>query len=163
MNYLQLEDYFLTRLHVDFSFPKEEEVHVEELSFDFDFDSLTHRDDPLRRMLTLRVRAGEQTENGEPVAHQLDCEINGQFQVPEEIPEDHREGLVCVNGVSILYSTLRGIIGNLSGSFPAGRLCLPTINPKELVENVVNAKTRENRVDPKPNKKATSSKKRIRK
>lgn len=141
MNFLQLEDYFLTRLHVDFSFPNGEEVHVEELSIDFDFDSLTHRDDPLRRMLTLRVRAGEQTSDGEPVAHQLECEINGHFRIPEEIPEDHREGLVCVNGVSILYSTLRGIIGNLSGSFPAGRLCLPTINPEDVVERAQKARS----------------------
>jgi preprotein translocase subunit SecB len=158
MNLLQLEDYFLSRLHVDFNFPTGAEVHVEELSIDFDYDSLTHKDDPLRRMLTLRIRAGERTKDGERVAHQLECDINGQFRIPEEIPEEQHEGLVCINGVSILYSTLRGIIGNLSGSFPAGRLCLPTINPQEVVERVQKAKASKVPKTAKPKKKAAKKK-----
>lgn len=158
MSFLQLEDYFLTRLHVDFNFPKETEVQVEELSIDFDFDSLTHQDDPLRRMLTLRVRAGEHAEDGEPVAHQLECEINGKFRIPEDIPEEHHEGVICINGVSILYSTLRGIIGNLSGSFPAGRLCLPTIDPKEVVMRVQKAKSKPATKKAKPVKKTAKKK-----
>ena len=140
MSFLQLEDYFLTRLHVDFSFSKEAEVHVERLSLDFDYDVLTHQDDPLRRMLTLRVSLGEVTEDGSKVAHQVECEINGQFRIPEDMEENQREGMIRVNGLSMLYSTLRGIIGNLSGSFPAGRFCLPAILPQEVVERVEETK-----------------------
>jgi preprotein translocase subunit SecB len=158
MSILQLEDYFLTRLHVDFNFPKEEEVHVEELSIDFDYESLTHQDDPLRRLLTLRIRAGELTGDGEQVAHQFECEINGQFRIPEHIPKEHHEGLVCINGTSILYSTLRGIIGNLSGSFPSGRLCLPTINPEEVVKRVQKAKSSAAKKKAKLKKKAVKRK-----
>ena len=158
MSILLLEDYFLTRLHVDFNFPKEKEVHVEELQIEFDYDSLTHEDDPLRRLLTLRIRAGELTQDGEQIAHQFECEINGQFHIPEEIPEEHREGLVCINGTSILYSTLRGIIGNLSGSFPAGRLCLPTINPEEVVKRIQKAKSSDAKKTAKPKKKAVKRK-----
>lgn len=156
MNILQLEDYFLTRLHVDFNFPKGKEVHVEELAIDFDYDSLTHEDDPLRRLLTLRIRAGELTEDGDRIAHQFECEINGQFRIPEDVPDEQHEGLVCINGISILYSTLRGIIGNLSGSFPAGRLCLPTINPKEVVKRVQKSKAAKKKA--KPKKKAVKRK-----
>ena len=158
MSILLLEDYFLTRLHVDFNFPKEKEVHVEELQIEFDYDSLTHEDDPLRRLLTLRIRAGELTQDGEQIAHQFECEINGQFRIPEEISEERHEGLICVNGVSILYSTLRGIIGNLSGSFPAGRLCLPTINPQEVVKRIQKAKSSDAKKTAKPKKKAFKKK-----
>ena len=158
MSFLQLEDYFLTRLHVDFHFPKKTEVQVEELSVDFDYDSLTHQDDPLRRMLTLRIRAGERSKGGEEIAHQVDCEINGQFRIPEDVPKEHHEGLVCINGLSILYSTLRGIIGNLSGSFPSGRLCLPTINPGDVVKRVQKAKSKAAKKTAKPRKKAVKKK-----
>lgn len=154
MKILQLEDYFLTRLHVDFSFPKDSEAHVEEISLNFDYDSLTHSDDPLRRLLVLRVRFGELTKDGEQVARQFDCEINGRFRIPEDIPEQKREGLVCVNGLSILYSTLRGIIGSLSGSFPASRLCLPTILPQEVVKRIQENKFAEKKKAVKPKKKA---------
>lgn len=132
----QLEDYFLTRLNVKFIFHDEVEVEAESVSLEFDYDVLTHPDDPLRRILTLRVGVSQVAEDDSKMAYQVECEINGQFRIPEEIKKDQREGLLRINGVSILYSTLRGIIGNLSGSFPEGRLCLPTILPQDVVKHV---------------------------
>ncbi len=140
MNFLQLEDYFLTRLNVDFIFPNDTEVEAESVSLDFDYDVLTHQDDSLRRMLTLRVGVSQVAKDDSKIAYQVECEINGQFRIPEEIKKDQREGILRINGVSILYSTLRGIIGNLSGSFPEGRLCLPTILPQDVVKHVEKSK-----------------------
>ena len=138
---LELEDYFLTRLNVDFIFPDEVEVEAESVSLEFDYDVLTHPDDPLRRILTLRVGVSQVAEDDSKMAYQVECEINGQFRFPEEFKKDQREGMLRINGVSILYSTLRGIIGNLSGSFPEGRLCLPTILPQDVVKHVEEGKT----------------------
>lgn len=154
MNFLQLEDYFLTRLNVDFNFPNDAEVQVEQVSLDFDYDVLTHQDDPLRRMLTLKVGVSEVAKDGSKVGHQVECEIHGQFRIPEDIKQDQREGILRINGVSILYSTLRGIIGNLSGSFPAGRLCLPTILPQDVVEHIEKSKANVELDTAKPKKKA---------
>ena len=157
MNFLQLEDYFLTRLKVDFNFPNDAEVRVEHFSLDFDYDVLTHQDDPLRRMLTLRVGIGQLAKDGSKVAHQIECEINGQFRIPEEMENDQREGMLRVNGVSILYSTLRGIIGNLSGSFPEGRLCLPTILPQDVVKNIEESNANAEKDTANPKKKAAKN------
>ncbi len=138
---LELENYFLTRLHLDFNLPKNAEVHIENLTTEFDLDSLINKSNPLLRRLTLRVNAAEYTKEREQVGYQLECEITGQFKIPDDIPEEHREGLLRVNGISILYSTLRGILGSLSGSFPT-RLCLPTILPNEVFEHIQKAKSR---------------------
>lgn len=140
MNFMQLEDYFLTRLNFDFNFPDDAEVPEEQVSLDFDYDVLTHPDDPLRRMVSLRVGVRQVAKDGSKVGHQVECKIHGQFRIPEDIKEDQREGLLRINGVSILYSTLRGIIGNLSGSFPVGRFCLPTILPQDVVKQIENSK-----------------------
>lgn len=64
------------------------------------------------------------------------CEIVGQFVVPEDLPAAEQEGFLRVNGLSILYSTLRGILGNITGSFPGERLCLPTILPFDIVKSI---------------------------
>lgn len=138
---LQLEDYFLTRLNLDFIFPNEIEDEVESNSLEFDYDVLTHPDDPLRRIMTLRVGVSQVAEDDSKMAYQVECEINGQFRIPEGMKKDQHEGILRINGVSILYSTLRGIIGNLSGSFPEGRLCLPTILPQDVVKHVEEGKT----------------------
>ncbi len=151
MNHLQLEDYFLTRLKVDFNFHDDVEVREKQVSLDFDYDVLTHQDDPLLRMLTLKVGVSEIAEDGSKVGYQVECEINGQFRIPEDIKEDQREGLLRINGVSILYSTLRGIIGNLSGSFPVGRFCLPTILPQDVVKHIENSKAYAEKDTVKPN------------
>ena len=157
MKILQLEDYFLTRLNVEFIFPDEVEVEAESVSLEFDYDVLTHPDDPLRRMLALRVGVSQVAKDDSKMAYQAECEINGQFRIPEEIKKEQREGLLRINGVSILYSTLRGIIGNLSGSFPQGRLCLPTILPQDVVKHVEKSKAMVDEDAAKPKKKAAKN------
>lgn len=133
---IQLEDYYLSRLHVDFHFPQEEETMAQAFSLSFDYDALKHAHDSHRRMLRLRVNGCQLDAHKEKVGIDIDVEINGVFRLPEQLEVDHREALLRVNGVSILYSTLRGIIGNLSGSFPEGRLCLPTILPNAIVQQI---------------------------
>lgn len=83
------------------------------------------------------------TKKDEPIGHQIECVINGEFLIPEEMDVDKREGLLRVNGLSILYSTLRGVLGNLTGSFPGDKLCLPTIVPNELVKEIEEKKATE--------------------
>lgn len=133
---IQLEDYFLSHFHVDFHFPeKTEEVPIS-WSLDFDYDTFRDKQHITRRMLGLEVSGKCLGKDNKPIGLTFDIEIRGIFHLPESMDEEHQEGLLRINGVSILYSTLRGILGNVSGSFPGGRFCLPTISPKEIVESV---------------------------
>lgn len=143
MSFLQLDDYFLTRLHVDFAMPDDGKAEIENVAIDFDYDVLVNREDPLLFFLVLRIFVAEETEDEERVGHRIDCEINGNFRMPEEIPEEQREAMRRINGVSILYSTLRGIVGGVTGSFPDGLFCLPTIMPQDVVRRVEERKERE--------------------
>ena len=121
---------------MDFHFPEKQEVQVRHQAMSFDYDVLQHSEEPLRRMLRLRVSLSEHDGNDEKVGHDIQCEINGQFIVPEKLEAPEQEGILRVNGLSILYSTLRGILGNITGSFPGERLCLPTILPQEIAESI---------------------------
>jgi hypothetical protein len=156
---LQLENYFLSHLRMDFHFPKSEEVEVRNLSLSFDYDTLQHSEEPLRRLLRLRVAISECDPDDQKIGHDIDCEINGQFIVPEELEPEKQEGLLRVNGLSILYSTLRGILGNVTGSFPGERICLPTILPPDVVASIEARKREESSSTATPStKKATASK-----
>lgn len=140
---LQLENYFLGHLRMDFHFPKDGEGRDRNLSLSFDYDALQHSEEPLRRLLRLRVAISERDADGQKIGHDIECEINGQFLVPEELEPEKQEGLLRINGLSILYSTLRGILGNVTGSFPGERLCLPTILPPDVVASIEARKQQE--------------------
>lgn len=133
---LQLENYFLTRLRMHFHFPENGEGQVQNLRLDFDYDALQHSEEPLRRLLRLRVALSERGPNDQKIGHDIECEINGQFLMPENLEPAQQEGLLRVNGLSILYSTLRGILGNITGSFPGEKLCLPTVLPQDVVASI---------------------------
>jgi hypothetical protein len=60
--------------------------------------------------------------------------------------------LVRVNGVSILYGILRGIIANATGMFPNGKFLLPTVMPQDIVKKIEaeKAAARQAKPDTKP-------------
>jgi len=150
---LQLEDYYLSRFHVDFHFPKEGKTQVDALSLSFDYDTLKHVENENSRMLTLRIAGCQLDSKEEKIGLDFEVEINGVFIVPESLESERQEALLRYNGVSILYSTLRGVIGNLSGSFPAGRLCLPTVLPNDVVQQIEAKKQAAKKVAKKATKK----------
>jgi len=158
MDIVQLEDYFLTRLHMGYHFPKDGAEMGQEVSLAFDYDTLKHNEVPLRRMLCLRVAMYELDAKGNKAEYYLESEIKGQFLMPENMEGEAIEVLLRVNGLSILYSTLRGIIGNVSGSFPGGRFCLPTIFPPDVVKRIERRKA-EAMVTPKKAARKTAQKK----
>lgn len=133
---LELQDYFLTDLHLDFRIPEADEEAVKAVRLEFDYETMTRKDAALHRLLLLKVKAWQVNHEEEPIGYELSCTINGHFIVPADLPSSQQEGLLRLNGLSILYSTLRGIVGNISGSFPGGRLCLPTILPREEVDRI---------------------------
>lgn len=143
MNHLELENYFLEKLKVEFEFPEKGEMNLHRIRSGFDYELFKHPDEELRRLMRLEVFFKGVTKKDEPIGHQIECVINGEFLIPEEMDVDKREGLLRVNGLSILYSTLRGVLGNLTGSFPGDKLCLPTIMPNELVKEIEERKAAE--------------------
>jgi preprotein translocase subunit SecB len=130
---LQLEDFSLSRLHVDWHEPEgDAKVMVE--SF-LDYDVARHRRDKKRFRVDLRVRIAPPVK-GPKVGYEIDSEIVAIFSFPEGVAEDQMQRLVRFNGCFILYGILRGEIASFTGSFPGGKFLLPTVDMEEVVRAV---------------------------
>lgn len=137
---LQLEDYYLTKFHVDWRAPSKPTVHVEELQTALDYDVAIHAKERHRYKLDLRIRLTENGKEQKDVGYVVAADIVGLFLFPEDSDRETREKLIRINGISILYSTFRGILGGMTGMFLGRRLTLPTIMPNEVVQRVEEAK-----------------------
>jgi preprotein translocase subunit SecB len=139
-NPLQLEDYYLTKLHIDWRAPSRSEVNVEEIKTGLDYDVAVHAKERHRYKLDLRIRLTETGKEQKDVGYEVEADIVGLFAFEETCEKETREKLIRLNGVSILYSTFRGILGGMTGMFQGRRLTLPTIMPNEVVRRVEEAK-----------------------
>jgi preprotein translocase subunit SecB len=158
----QLEDYVLTRLHLDFIPPQEDEVQINQARSAFDYSVGVHQKEKHRYRLEFRVKCHEADSKGNKVGYELETEIVGFFSFNESDPKEKMEMLVRLNGVSILYGILRGIVATASGSFPAGKFLLPTVMPQDVVESVEKGKVAaKKKEDGAPAKKRTESKKKV--
>ena len=134
---LLLEDYFLTRLHIDWDFPATSPViEVKETRCLFDYEVANHAKDPRRRMLKFRVAVQEIGANQQKVGHRLQCEVVGLFSFTDATPKGKEELIIRVNGINMLYGALRGLLTAATGAFPGGRFALPSIMPQEIVNDV---------------------------
>ena len=71
----------------------------------------------------------------------IDMEIAGIFTFPEGISAGDREGMIRVNGCTILYGILRGHLASVTGAFPSGPYVLPTVNMFEVVKRIEESKS----------------------
>jgi len=133
----QLEDFHMTRLHLDWVDPgPREEVNIEATNSRFDYDVFSNREHSRYFMMKFQAWFQQVDSNREKVGYQVECEIMGIFEISEEIPEERWPGFIRLNGLSILYGILRGQLANATGSFPNGKLLIPTIMPKDIIQMV---------------------------
>jgi len=128
---LQLERFFLIRMNLECKFPETEPEDPERTinhSFRIDYKVGRRADDSNRYRLSLLLDI-EPEEYGWEVHAQLD----GFFRTPEQLDQPQKEGLIRVNGGTILYGLLRGQLSAMTGSFPNGPIILPTVNMAEVV------------------------------
>lgn len=60
--------------------------------------------------------------------------IVGFFKLPPELTAAQADTLLKINGLSMLYGALRGLVLSFSGAFPPGVRCiLPTVNMAQVV------------------------------
>lgn len=81
--------------------------------------------------LTLEVKAVP-----EGFGWNIDVEIAGLFSFPPGTGLNDMEGIVRVNGCTILYGLLRGHLASVTGAFPSGPYVLPTVNMLEVVKRI---------------------------
>lgn len=134
---LQLEEYFLTAVNVEWRQPTTDgELKLSRLNLDTSYDLAMHAEIAHAYQMTLTVSGEEVFENPSPCGYKFNCVIVGRYRIENAPKPEMEPRLARVNGVSLLYSTLRGILGTITGSFAYEKLVLPSIDPKKIVERV---------------------------
>jgi hypothetical protein len=134
---LQLDDYFLTRLQIDYTFPREGVVtQADSVTSIFDYDLGHHREEPRRRMMRLKVDFQELDQKQEKIGYTIQCEITGFFSFTDSTPKDKEELVLRVNGFALLYGALRGVLATTTAVCPGGRFSVPNVMPNEIVADI---------------------------
>lgn len=157
MKPLQLEDFVMTKLHLEWRDPKAKTYSESGISFDYDI--ARHKEHDRRFMMHFRVALAPQKTKKNPdlSGYVLETEIVGLFKFPEDIEKEKMDYLIRVNGATILYGILRGQLATMTGSFAGGRFTLPTVMMQEVVADIEKAKAGASKKQSKPRKKKASA------
>jgi len=137
---LQLEEYFLKKLDIEWrEFPPEGEFKANGLHVDVTYDLRVHVENPHAYQMTLTVSGEQVFEKVSNVGIRFLGVIAGRYRMESAKPEQEAI-LARINGVSLLYSTFRGLCGMVSGSFEHGKIDLPSIDPRAVVRRVEEAR-----------------------
>ena len=137
---LQLEDFWITRL----DFRAKEDHSTEE--------AVTT--EPLPRLTweiattpadsySIKLRVSENS----PRYHLL-VDVTGIFSFKQNTTDQTRELMIAVNGPSILYGIVRGVVSGISGMSQAGRSAMPSINIVALNQRRERQRARRTTTDP---------------
>jgi hypothetical protein len=160
----QLEEFFVTRLHLDHREMKGlEKQKPKQLAYGFHYTVGQHKDEAHRYRMAFRVVAEEFADNEQPAGLKLESEIVGYLAINPQLDKSEREKLVRLNGVSILYGILRGIVATTSGTFPNGKLTLPAALPADIVNHVEGEKRKASKEPSAPEVKKIRKAKKIQK
>ncbi len=133
---LQLKDFVITRLHVDWLAPATAVADAEALRGELaiDYDVLRKPGAPYSLALQLRINVAP--SKAQKFGYAIEAEIAGFFDFPETIPGKQVQYLTRVNGGTILYGILRGQISLFTGSFPGGKYTLPAVYMPDVVKDI---------------------------
>ncbi|MCE2745933.1 MAG: hypothetical protein LW710_08500 [Burkholderiales bacterium] len=134
---LQLERFAFLRISVEpFVYPERPESGDLAIGFDFEgvkfgekFDvfPLTDQDDRWGLTLTLSIPNIE--GEGKTCPYTIDVSAIGFFHYArKDDPELDKRNMVVVNGLAILYATLRELVAQITARSIHGELLLPTVN-----------------------------------
>ena len=121
--FLQLEHFEMRKLHVDF-LPTGNKTKLPvnmKLQIDVRLKKIPNKPRHFNLLLSIKV------DPKPKIGYQICADILGYFYIPEPIPLINVEPLIKSNGTLILYGILRGELAVFTGSFPGGKLSLPTI------------------------------------
>ena len=136
---LNLEGFFITKLSAEVISPKEippEGIHQDvNHNVSITYNVARRIDDETRYKMQLCI-----TLHPNEFGWKIDSEIEGYFKCPDSWELSLREGMIRVNGGTILYGILRGQLAAFTGAFPPGAFLLPTINMNDVVRQAEEAK-----------------------
>jgi len=129
--YLKLDDFFITKLNVNWTSNVQD---IEENPF-IDYEILRNPENNREFGMRLLVQTQTKSDPGKPRLH-IEAEISGFFTFFEDVDENKKQVIIRINGATILYGILRGVITSTSGSFPCGHFVLPSVYMNEILPKI---------------------------
>jgi len=126
---LQLKDHRFTNLRVkaiEGGSPTAEPSFKSEIGF----EPVPNTSDQWRLILTLQLKSADVSK---PFSYEADIQIQGLVQVDSGFPEERKEQLAIVNGLSILYAAAREMLLNITSHSVYGAVNLPTLSFVNMV------------------------------
>ena len=127
-----LVHYYINNISFDSEEPveHEEKKHNNSGELSIGFELGKNEDTPTDYKLALLIKT---TPDYHP-STKVSAKITGFFRFEEECPEGERERMITLQGLTTLYSLLRGYVGSLTASSPLGLTMLPMIMMKDVIE-----------------------------
>ena len=159
---LQLDDFSITKLHVDWCVAGKESAGVDENPY---FEYKVLRNPKNKREFAMFFSAKLYTEKDpEKSGYIIESAIFGIFSFAQEATEREMQVLIRINGATILYGILRGQIAAVTGSFPGKKFVLPAVYMQEIIPKIDARKTRkELKIKKKPIKKVKAGRESLKK
>ncbi len=138
----ELLAFAVTKLHVDYiqakksedSTPNQFESRGEQTQINFGMNLGRHITNERQFQMTLSVKASEQTKEAIPLGFRVEASVIGVLMVSAEVPLDEVLRAAQMNGVSLLYGTLRGIVLTTTSCFPpSGGMMLKAMSPADIL------------------------------
>jgi preprotein translocase subunit SecB len=95
-------------------------------------------DKPKEWQLELNIKL-ECVDKTNPFIYEFEIHVIGFFELVVDLPEDRRQQIIVVNGLSILYGALREMVINLTSRSAFGPLSLPSISFADVLNEVKSA------------------------
>jgi preprotein translocase subunit SecB len=135
VNYLRLETYIIRRIHLEWQGPVDGcERAVQSLTLKATDKQDAQNPRKYRLRLNATITLDKSKENA--CGFLADVLIEGVFIVPDGLTPEQENSLIHGNGATLLYGVLRGELAAHTGSFPKGRLLLPTIPLRKMAQDI---------------------------
>jgi preprotein translocase subunit SecB len=127
---LELNDFWMTKLHIDWA--EKAAAGRDPQNPYINYNVRQNPKDKRQLALDLFIRVcskGAEASGG----YLIEAALIGIFTFSPEATDDEIQTLIRINGGTILYGVLRGIISSATGSFAGEKYTLPTVYFHELI------------------------------
>lgn len=144
----ELMAFGVTKLHVDFlpQIKKEEGKSSqqfgprgEETTMKFSVNFAVHKDNERQFQITLGAKFSEHTKENVPLGYLVEVGVIGVVVVSKDVDSEKVAKVAQLNGVNLLYGTMRGIVLNATGGFVAGPLMTKSLTAQEILGTLIKA------------------------
>jgi len=129
---LQLKSHFFHSIRLQ-AIPGGKKDAATDINREIAFSPLPQNPKDWQLELTVKLSS---TDKAKPFVYELEVHAIGVFELVAELPEDRKQQLIVVNGLSILYGAIREMVINMTARSAYGAVSLPSISFTDVLNEV---------------------------